>query len=237
MDEEGVDEGGLRKEFYQLIINELLDQKYGMFEICNNYHWFTKSLQSELLLEEYKLIGILIGIAIYNGIIIDIHFPTLIYKKLLNISLNLNDLNQLYPDLYQGFQTLLSAQSNDINIKDVYCRTFEISYKNIFNEIITQELIPNGSLISLTNENKYQYISLYQDFLLNKSIAKQFNAFANGYKLLCSNNAFDIFNEHELQLLICGNPVLNFDELQANCIYMNGYNKDSITIKFLVSST
>lgn len=31
---------------------------------------------------EFKLLGKLIGLAVYNGIILDVHFPSVFYKKL-----------------------------------------------------------------------------------------------------------------------------------------------------------
>lgn len=33
---------------------------------------------------EFQLIGIMLGLAIYNGVILDIHFPHYLYKKLMN---------------------------------------------------------------------------------------------------------------------------------------------------------
>lgn len=45
--------------------------------------WFAQSpLEDELALDEYNMVGRLIGLAIYNGIILDIHFPLALYKKL-----------------------------------------------------------------------------------------------------------------------------------------------------------
>lgn len=32
---------------------------------------------------QYKLIGILLGLAIYNNVILDIHFPMIVYSKLM----------------------------------------------------------------------------------------------------------------------------------------------------------
>ena len=47
----------------------------------------------------YALIGILCGLAIYNGTIIDLPFPLALYKKLLNKPVNLDDLRELDPQL------------------------------------------------------------------------------------------------------------------------------------------
>ena len=44
---------------------------------------------------KFELIGILMGIAIYNSNILDMHLPIACYKKLLNIQPNLKDLYEL----------------------------------------------------------------------------------------------------------------------------------------------
>lgn len=43
--------------------------------------WFSHlSLELE---SEYELVGSVLGLAIYNGVILDVHFPPVVYKKLL----------------------------------------------------------------------------------------------------------------------------------------------------------
>lgn len=35
-------------------------------------------------MREYNLIGVLMGLAVYNSIILDLHFPSVCYRKLLS---------------------------------------------------------------------------------------------------------------------------------------------------------
>jgi ubiquitin-protein ligase E3 A len=110
--EEGVDEGGVQKEFFQLVIREMFDEKYGMFSVNDeNLCWFSQNVVSDQLsLDEYRLIGRLIGLAIYNSVILDVHFPVALYKKLSGIKPNLQDLKQYDPILGNGFQHLLNME-------------------------------------------------------------------------------------------------------------------------------
>ena len=81
--EEGVDMGGVQKEFFQLIMERVFDVRTGMFEFAEETDTFWingSSLESE---REFELVGILIGLAIYNGVILDMHLPLVLYKKLL----------------------------------------------------------------------------------------------------------------------------------------------------------
>ena len=72
INEEGIDEGSVQEEFFQVNMRQLLNPNFGMFTINDdkNTLWFNSdSLESTL---EYELIGELINIAIYNGVILDL---------------------------------------------------------------------------------------------------------------------------------------------------------------------
>jgi E3 ubiquitin-protein ligase HERC4 len=71
------------KEFFMLLLREILDLKYGMFiffEETNNIWFNDQTLEGS---DMYHLIGELCGLAIYNSTIIDLPFPLVLYKKLL----------------------------------------------------------------------------------------------------------------------------------------------------------
>ena len=63
------------------------------FFVCDEktkYYWFTPcTLESE---KEFRLIGMLFGIAIYNNIILDVQFPPVFFRKLMGKLGTLEDL-------------------------------------------------------------------------------------------------------------------------------------------------
>ena len=81
--EDAYDAGGVKKEFFMLLIKEILDPKYGMFIYYDETHniWFNDQSFEET--DMYHLIGEICGLAIYNATIIDLPFPLVLYKKLL----------------------------------------------------------------------------------------------------------------------------------------------------------
>jgi hypothetical protein len=93
----GVDEGGVQKEFFQLLIRKLLDPGYTMFTYNEDSRmlWFNGSTFESNV--KFELIGILMGIAIYNQNILDVHMPMACYKKLLDIQPTLKDLYEIKP--------------------------------------------------------------------------------------------------------------------------------------------
>ena len=61
----------------------------------NHFHWFNPgSLESE---QQYHLIGILLGLAIYNNVILDVRFPIVVYHKLIGCFTTTEDLSSSHP--------------------------------------------------------------------------------------------------------------------------------------------
>ena len=68
-----------------------------MFYVMDNGtdYWFNMfSIENEA---NFRLIGILLGLAIYNSIILDVHFPITIYRKLLNCTPTMDDMHASHP--------------------------------------------------------------------------------------------------------------------------------------------
>lgn len=156
-DEEAEDAGGVRKEFFMLLLKEILDPKYGMFKYYadSRFIWFSEdSFEAEGM---YTLIGILCGLAIYNYTIIDLPFPVALYKKLLKETVDLSDIKVLSPVLGNSLQSILDYEGSDLT--DVFNLTFEIS-REVYGETKTFALKAGGDSIYVTQENKWVYFIL-----------------------------------------------------------------------------
>ena len=98
---------------------------YGMFSYIEESRcvWLnSSSLESE---KEFELVGILLGLAIYNGIILDVHFPLVIYKKLQGEKLGLQDMMNIQPSLAKSLQELLEFEDD---VEDTFCYTFQVMF-------------------------------------------------------------------------------------------------------------
>ena len=230
--EEGIDEGGVKKEWFQLLVKELFDIKYGMFttDKANRLQWFNPASED---FGEFELLGKVLGLAVYNSVILDLHFPSIVYKKLMGGvgSFEDGDLAQINPDLNRGLHQLLEYDESKSgeSVEEAFGLTFRIAYE-VYGHPQTHDLVENGNDVAVTAENRHKYVELYADFLLNKSIERQFDRFRKGFSTVCDSKIFHLFRYEELELLICGSPVLDFEELEANTSY-EGFEKDDITIK------
>ncbi|KAH6569688.1 hypothetical protein BASA50_002730 [Batrachochytrium salamandrivorans] len=229
--EEGIDEGGVQKEFFQLVVRDMFNPSYGMFRYNEESRmcWFANlsTLRDKETLEEYTLMGRIIGLAIYNGVVLDIHFPLALYKKLLDINPDLDDLAELDPDLCRGLKQLLVFEGD---IAETYGRTFTAEVESSIGARESIELHEGGALREVTAENRQEFVDLLVDFLINKSIGPAFQAFYEGFDFMMEGSALQLFRPEELQELICGSPSLDFYALEKVTQY-DGYDKDTPVIR------
>lgn len=83
----------------------MFDSSYGMFMVNDDSRlcWFVNDqINDPDTMQEYNLIGRLIGLAIYNGVILDIHFPLALYKKIFGYPMTLDDLKEIDPVSVEG---------------------------------------------------------------------------------------------------------------------------------------
>ena len=230
--EEGVDAGGVKKEFFQLLCETVMQPDYDLFvyhEESRTYWFNGQSLESEA---DFMLIGLVFGLAIYNSVILDVHFPLCLYKKLLGQDVGIKDLEQMQPDVARSLKKLLEW-SGPGSVEDVFCATFVVDQPKGFGETTAVELVPGGSDLAVTEENRRRYVDLYVDFVLNESIRAQFNAFRRGFLLLTDGPVLALFRAEELEVLVCGTPHLDFKALQENARYEGGYESGTQVVQWL----
>ncbi|KAM6130610.1 putative E3 ubiquitin-protein ligase HERC4 isoform 2-T3 [Phoenicopterus ruber ruber] len=226
--EEAVDAGGVRKEFFLLIMRELLDPKYGMFRYYEESRliWFSdKTFEDSDL---FHLIGVVCGLAIYNFTIVDLHFPLALYKKLLNKKPSLDDLKELMPVVGRGMQQLLDYPEDDI--EEAFGLNFTITVEN-FGTTEIKELVPNGADIPVVKHNRQDFVDAYVDYIFNKSVASLFSAFHAGFHKVCGGKVLQLFQPSELQAMVIGNTNYDWKELEKNTEYKGEYWADHPTIK------
>ncbi|XP_023933810.2 probable E3 ubiquitin-protein ligase HERC4 isoform X2 [Bicyclus anynana] len=218
--EEAEDAGGVKKEFFMLLLKEIFDPVYGMFKQSEetNMIWFSNNPFEDDVM--YYLIGAIYGLAIYNSIIIYVPFPLVLYKKLLGESVMLDDLSDLYPTLANSLKSLLEYPDEDV--EDVFSLCFAVNTE-VFDQIQVHPLKENGENIPVTHENKGEYVNLYVEFLLNKSVENQFKAFNQGFQKVCGGRIIKLFRSHELMSVVIGNEDYDWDLFESNCEYKSGY--------------
>ena len=132
-------------------------------------------------------------------------------------------------ELRRGLKQLLDYEGNDV--EDIFCLTFELNWMDEMGEEQRLELIPDGANIEVTNANREEYVLRYVRWILVDSIRSQWDAFQTGVMHVMEDSSLDLFLPEELELLVVGTPLLEFDALEENTKYEGGYDKESEVVK------
>ncbi|EEF35034.1 E3 ubiquitin protein ligase upl2, putative [Ricinus communis] len=233
--EEGIDAGGLTREWYQLLSRVIFDKGALLFTTVGNESTFQPNPNSVYQTEHlsyFKFIGRVVGKALFDGQLLDVHFTRSFYKHILGAKVTYHDIEAIDPDYFKNLKWMLE---NDIS--DVLDLTFSIDadeeklilYERT--EVTDHELIPGGRNIKVTEENKHQYVDLVAEHRLTTAIRPQINAFMEGFNELILRDLISIFNDKELELLISGLPDIDLDDMRANTEY-SGYSAASPVIQW-----
>ncbi|CAA3008577.1 E3 ubiquitin- ligase UPL2-like [Olea europaea subsp. europaea] len=233
--EEGIDAGGLTREWYQLLSRVIFDKMALLFTTVGNESTFQPNPNSVYQTEHlsyFKFVGRVVGKALLDGQLLDVHFTRSFYKHILGVKVTYHDIEAIDPDYFKNLKWMLENE-----ISDVLGLTFSIDadeeklilYERT--EVTDYELIPGGRNIRVTEENKHQYVDLVAEHRLTTAIRPQINAFLEGFNELIPRDLISIFNDKELELLISGLPDIDLDDLRANTEY-SGYTAAAPVIQW-----
>ncbi|KAK0634682.1 hypothetical protein B0T17DRAFT_485498 [Bombardia bombarda] len=231
--EEGVDAGGLKKEWFLLLVREVFNPDHGMFiyDEDSQYCYFNPNALEPS--QQFFLVGVVFGLAIYNSIILDVALPPFTFRKLLAaapppsvptlqprqaITYNLSDLAEYRPRLARSFRQLLDY---DGDVESSFCLDFVIPTDR-YGLIENISLCPGGEHRAVTNANRKEYVDLYVRHVLDTAVTRQFEPFKRGFFKVCGGNALSLFRPEEIELLVRGSDEpLDISSLKAVAGYDN----------------
>ena len=176
--EEGVDAGGVTREWFQVLSRQMFNPDYALFipvaSDRTTFHPNKLSKVNEEHLMFFKFIGRIIGKALYEGRALDCHFSRAVYKRILGKSVSIKDMETLDLDYYKS---LLWMLENDIT--EIITETFSVETDDFgVNEVV--DLVENGRHIPVTEENKHEYVQLVVEYRLTGSVQTQLEQFLKG---------------------------------------------------------
>jgi len=234
--EEGLDAGGVKKEFFQLLSARLFSPNYGMFYEIETPSgpklWFRQSTPPPAESEEYINVGVLIGLAVYNSTLIDVAFPEFFYRMLLGkvpANPGLDELEELDPVYTRSLRNLLKIEDEE---------TIEMLYLNFTTtreNFGTHEVVPlkeGGEDIPVTKANLKEYISLLCRWMLVDSVLPMSTDLKAGFNKVVTYSlaSLRLFEPSELELATVGSVELNFEDLKSITTYEGGYGPSHPTI-------
>ncbi|KAF1814523.1 E3 ubiquitin-protein ligase hula [Eremomyces bilateralis CBS 781.70] len=228
--EDGLDYGGLSREFFFLLSHEMFNPFYCLFEYSAHDNYTLQinphsGINPEHL-NYFKFIGRVVGLAIFHRRFLDAFFIGAFYKMILRKKVSLPDMEGVDADIHR---TLTWMLENDIT--DAIDETFT-TIDDKFGEQITVELKPGGDDVEVTNDNKKEYVELITEWRIQKRVQEQFQAFLTGFNELIPSDLVNVFDERELELLIGGIADIDVDDWKKHTDYRGYTENDEVIVSF-----
>ncbi|XP_035889786.1 E3 ubiquitin-protein ligase NEDD4 isoform X2 [Phyllostomus discolor] len=220
--EKGLDYGGVAREWFFLISKEMFNPYYGLFEYSATDNYTLQinpnsGLCNEDHLSYFKFIGRVAGMAVYHGKLLDGFFIRPFYKMMLHKPITLHDMESVDSEYYNSLRWILENDPTELDLR------FVID-EELFGQTHQHELKVGGSEIVVTNKNKKEYIYLVIQWRFVNRIQKQMAAFKEGFFELIPQDLIKIFDENELELLMCGLGDVDVNDWREHTKYKNGYS-------------
>jgi E3 ubiquitin-protein ligase NEDD4 len=228
--EDGLDYGGLSREFFFLLSQQMFNPFYCLFEYAAHDNYTLQINPNSGInpehLNYFKFIGRVVGLAIFHRRFLDAFFIGALYKMMLRKPVVLADMEGVDAEFHRSLQWTLD---NDIS-GGILEQTFSTEEER-FGETTVEDLIPGGRDIDVTNENKREYVELMVKWRIEKRIETQFEAFMSGFHELIPPELINVFDERELELLIGGISEIDVDDWKKHTDY-RGYTESDEVIQF-----
>ncbi|KAL3106558.1 hypothetical protein niasHT_016680 [Heterodera trifolii] len=234
LDEAGIDQDGVFKEFLELTLKRVFDPDLNLFKSTSDKLLYPSSTSTihDNHLELFQFVGRMLAKAVYEGICVDVQLAPVLLAAVLGKQLHpFDELATLDPVLYKNL-TFLKHYSDSDDVADLeltFCAQDEF-----LGRVTTVELISGGCDIKVDNENKVSYIHLMAHHRVVKQIREQTKHFVLGFRAIIQPKWLALFNTHELQHLISGKMSdLDLNDLRKHVQYYGGFHSGHRVVKWL----
>ncbi|EEB18783.1 ubiquitin-protein ligase, putative [Pediculus humanus corporis] len=226
--EEGVDCGGVRREWFNQLCSSLFDARNELFTAFSDnqqalVHPNSKRPPS-FKLKHYEFAGKIVGKCLFESALggkfrqmVKAKFTRSFLAQIIGLKIHYRYFEQDDPDLF--LSKIKYIKENDVEDMELYF--IEEEYCENGQLIKTIELIPNGSEIRVTNDTKQHYLDCLAQYKLVSSVKSEVEYFLKGLNELIPDSLLSIFDENELELLLCGTGEYDIGDFKANHI-VNG---------------
>lgn len=226
--EEGLDYGGVAREWFFLLSHQALNPMYCLFEYADSNGKCNYSLQINPAssvnpdhLLYFRFIGRFIAMALFHGRFIYAGFTLPFYKRMLGKAVSMKDIEAIDPTFYSSLIWIKENNIEESGLELYFTVDFEV-----LGQLQSHDLKPNGSELKVTEENKEEYLKLMTEWRVSRGQEEQTKSFLEGFNEVLPLEWLHYFDEKELELLLCGIQEIDIDDWQKHTVYRH-YTRSS----------
>ena len=234
--EGSIDAGGPYRECLSTIYAELQSNALSLFIPTSNQKNDTGSFRekwtvnpgalSHVELEMFKVFGGMMGYAIRTGEFFNMDLCSVFWKSILGIEKDKKDLEKFDKYCMQFLDNI--EYTND---EESFLPFTEYKFTTNLTNGTEVELCENGSNKNLSLKNKKEFIELLLKARLNEGNA-QIQSIRNGLEEVIPFGILKLLSWNELEMLVCGKPILDIELLKENTQYSGCSLNDKLIQNF-----
>ncbi|XP_057715347.1 apoptosis-resistant E3 ubiquitin protein ligase 1 isoform X2 [Corythoichthys intestinalis] len=228
-DEEALDWGGPRREWFELICKTLFDTSNHLFTrfTDNNQGLVHPNAErpTHLRLKIYEFAGRVVGKCLYESALggaykqlVRARFTRSFLAQIIGLRMNYKYFETDDQEFYKT--KVCFILNNDVSEMDLVFAEEKYNRSGQLEKVV--ELISGGANIAVTNENKMHYLNLLAQYRLASQVRDEVEHFLKGLNELVPENLLAIFDENELELLMCGTGDINVQDFKAHAVIVGG---------------
>ncbi|XP_035826963.1 apoptosis-resistant E3 ubiquitin protein ligase 1 isoform X2 [Aplysia californica] len=209
--EQGLDWGGVSREWFEVLAKELFDPNCSQLfaRLTDNPQGLVHpnpKRPPDKKIKHYEFAGKIVGKCLYESSVgrtqlVKARFTRSFLAQLIGLRVTYK---HFITDDPEFFTTKISyIENNDVEDMEL---TFSEEIYNAQGQLVKViDLIPNGSKVPVTNANKLRYLDALAQYRLVAPVKEEVEGFLRGLSSeLIPENLLSIFDENELELLMCG---------------------------------
>ncbi|XP_006632272.2 apoptosis-resistant E3 ubiquitin protein ligase 1 [Lepisosteus oculatus] len=228
-DEEALDWGGPRREWFELICKALFDTSNQLFTRFSDNNQGLVHPNADrpphLRLKVYEFAGRVVGKCLYESALggaykqlVRARFTRSFLAQIIGLRMNYKYFETDDQEFYKT--KVCFILNNDVSEMDLVFAEEKYNRSGHLEKVV--ELIAGGSQIAVTNENKIHYLNLLAQYRLANQVREEVEHFLKGLNELVPENLLAIFDENELELLMCGTGDINVMDFKAHAVIVGG---------------
>ncbi|KAL3909205.1 MAG: hypothetical protein SGARI_002715 [Bacillariaceae sp.] len=221
--EPGIDAGGVTREWFQLLTEQIFDPDFGLWlSSVNNQMCMTINPASNISCPDdhlvyFRFLGRILGRALFDQQLVKGHMARHIYKHLLGWPITFDDLETQDEEYYNSLKKFTTM--DDLSMM---CLDFTITEETmgVRRDV---ELIPGGNMKEVTADNLPQYLEANLKYRMLERTRPQMTELLLGFYDIIPEPALTVFDPSEMELILCGLPEIEMEDWMSNTIYSGYY--------------
>ncbi|GLE06289.1 hypothetical protein PINS_up015536 [Pythium insidiosum] len=219
--EQGIDAGGVYREWFYLFCTQIVDTSAGVFRCVDaadqvfylNPH--SRHILGDNHLAHFFATGRFLGRALLEGNVTGFHLALPLLKIILGQPVSLSDLEFFDPETYRNLTWLLNNDGADaLGLDFSVCEQVVVADGSTQTMVV--DLIPNGRDVEVTDTNKALFVDRKFRYMVFESVSSQLYALLKGVYEVVPPEMLMLFDAEELDYVLSGSDEIDVDDWEHN---------------------